>query len=443
MIRFHPPASSRRQHTASGRIPTRLLACLLALACAVAAHPATAANCDSTSKGFTPLNDLGPGFYKTTYQGGLYPGGSNQRPQAHQQKGLAAALAMTPLDTLGNPDPVNGKIVLLSIGMCNTSQEYQTFTNLANSYAQKNPKVFLLNGAQGGNSAAVIANPNAPFWANIDVMLAQAGLSRKQVQAIWFKQANAGPTQAFPDHANILLDQFRTTMNILKSRYENSRICYLSSRIYAGYASTALNPEPYAYEGGFAVKWLIEEQINGSSQLNCDPNLGAVNSPWLSWGPYLWADGLVPRSDGLTWLCSDLANDGTHPSSGGRLKVGQLLLDFLTTDATATPWFLSSSSGAEAPPPVVRVGPALPNPFTGATTVQVIVTDRCPVSVDVLGVSGRRLRSLFDGTLDTGAWNFSWDGTDSNGQAVGAGVYFLQVRGEGEPVRSVKVALAR
>lgn len=61
---------------------------------------------------------------------------------------------------------------------------------------------------------------------------------------------------------------------------------------------------------------------------------------WLAWGPYLWADGMRPRSDGLTWACSDLAADGTHPSDDGRRKVADMLLGFMNADATAREWYL-------------------------------------------------------------------------------------------------------
>jgi len=73
-------------------------------------------------------------------------------------------------------------------------------------------------------------------------------------------------------------------------------------------------------------------------------NAGAVVAPLLSWGAYLWADGTVPRSDGFTWLCSDLQADFTHPSpTSGVSKVGVELLAFFKTDATTTPWFLRSA----------------------------------------------------------------------------------------------------
>ena len=102
------------------------------------------------------------------------------------------------------------------------------------------------------------------------------------------------------------------------TRFPNLKQGFLTSRIYAGYASTPLNPEPHAYETAFADKWLIAEQIAGKSDLQ----------PWLAWGPYLWADGMKPRQDGLIWTREDLGPDGTHPSPSGQAKVAKLLLEF-------------------------------------------------------------------------------------------------------------------
>ena len=106
---------------------------------------------------------------------------------------------------------------------------------------------------------------------------------------------------------------------------------YLSSRIYAGYASANLHPEPYAYQSGFSVKWLIEDYINGNLP---------EDVPWLAWGPYLWADGTTPRSDGLIWECDDVIGDGTHPGDSGREKVAQLWLQFFKSNSTTRTWFL-------------------------------------------------------------------------------------------------------
>jgi hypothetical protein len=105
----------------------------------------------------------------------------------------------------------------------------------------------------------------------------------------------------------------------------------------------ALSPEPDAYETGFSVKWLIAGQINGDADLNYDPARGAVVAPYLSWGPYLWADGQNRRSDGFRWLASDLAEDCVHPSAAGTTKVANLLLEFFKTDSTAG-WFRNGSA---------------------------------------------------------------------------------------------------
>ena len=73
----------------------------------LAAPAARASNCAGTSTGMIPVTDLGAGLYKGV-QGGLYPGGSNVRPAAHEAAGVAIANAIVPLDTLGQPDAVGG-----------------------------------------------------------------------------------------------------------------------------------------------------------------------------------------------------------------------------------------------------------------------------------------------------------------------------------------------
>jgi len=88
-------------------------------------------------------------------------------------------------------------------------------------------------------------------------------------------------------------------------------------------------------------KWAIGDQIGGVGNLNFNPALGPVQAPWMGWGPYFWANGLMARSDGTTWSCQDLNSDGTHPApTTGDYKVAYDLLNFFKTDPTATPWFM-------------------------------------------------------------------------------------------------------
>ncbi|MEO8086689.1 MAG: T9SS type A sorting domain-containing protein [Bacteroidota bacterium] len=305
-----------------------------------------AQNCTNTSVGFPPIADLATGYWRG-FQGGLYPNGSNFRPTAHNLAGLNIAQNILPLDTAGNVDLVNGKIVWLSVGMSNTTMETQVLIPMVDTFSQKNPKLVLVDGSQGGQDIVIIDNPNAAFWNVINNRLASFGLTYKQVQVIWFKQAQKIPSDtSFATYPDSLKIKFKTALQIEKNKFPNTKLAYLSNRIYGGYATTQENPEPYAYYSGWSVKRLIEDQVNGDTSLAYTGNNPRV--PWLAWGADLWADGTTPRSDGLTWICpDDFNNDGTHPSNPvGRQKVANLLFNFFTTDSTTVPWFLNQTTTA-------------------------------------------------------------------------------------------------
>lgn len=304
-------------------------------------------DCSLTSTGNIPLPDLGAGTYQG-FEGGLYPSGSDTRPIQHETAGLAEANQVKPLDASGNVDNSHGIIGLISIGMSNATEEFasggaNSFMPQADADPSKDPQLTIVDGAQGGKDAAAWADPNNDAWTTLAQRLSVAGVSAAQVEVVWMKQALDYPMGygAFPAHAQKLQADIETILRTLKSRYPNVQITYLASRTRA-YTNdpTQLSPEPFAYETGFAVQWTIADQINGTGNLNFDASKGPVVAPYLSWGPYLWVDGTNPRSDGLTWLCSDLQTDFIQPSSTGVGKVASQLLTFFKTDPTATPWFL-------------------------------------------------------------------------------------------------------
>lgn len=302
-------------------IPIALASVVLTAAAIAPAHRAVArADCTKTSTAFEPLSDLRNGTYGG-YRGGLYNAGRNTPGPRYLKQGLAAAKLVR---------PVAGKIVVLSIGMSNTTQEWSAFMQLANADARKSPTVTLVDGAQGGQDAEAVKNPAAAFWQVVEQRLRTAGGTVAQVQVVWLKEAIAGPREQFPADAKRLQVDLEAIHGILGSRFPNLHLIYVSSRTYAGYASTQLNPEPYAYQSGFAVKWLVLDRIAGK-----------LRGPWAGWGPYLWTNGTKGRVDGLTWDCSDTRDDGTHPSETGRRKVAQLLLNFFTSDPTAKTWFVA------------------------------------------------------------------------------------------------------
>src|SRR5438874_7669568 len=126
-----------------------------------------------------PLTELGTDKYQGS-PGGLYPDGKNEPPLAHLALGLAFAKQVQPRNRVGNPD-AEGKIVLLSIGMSNTTQEFSAFMQLAQADRQKKPRLTLVDGAQGGMAAAQIcdesSNSGKRFWTTVDQRLKNAGVT--------------------------------------------------------------------------------------------------------------------------------------------------------------------------------------------------------------------------------------------------------------------------
>lgn len=63
-----------------------------------------------------------------------------------------------------------------------------------------------------------------------------------------------------------------------------------------------------------------------------------------------------------------MAADGLHPSLSGLTKYANLLLYQMTTDPTATPWFLRPGAPVNQPPTIAQAASSGANPVSGATT---------------------------------------------------------------------------
>jgi hypothetical protein len=297
------------------------IAAALAVSASVApaGRNAARADCSLTRTGLLPLTDMGSRRYRG-HRGGLYPGGVNRPSKTYLRRGVAAAKRVR---------PINGKIVLLSIGMSMASDEFSAFKRSADRDPQKNPSLTVVDGAQEGFDARRVRTQPV-FWDNADARLAAAEVSPEQVQVVWLKEAIAGEQRPFPRDARALQNDLRAIIKTMRLRYPNLKLVYVSSRSYGGYAITGLNPEPAAYDSAYAVRGVVQDRIKGK-----------LKGPWVFWGPYLWTDGLAGRNDGLVWTCEDVEEDGTHPSKSGQQKVVNLLTTFFKTDPTAKRWYVA------------------------------------------------------------------------------------------------------
>jgi hypothetical protein len=271
----------------------------------------------------TPLTDFRSGETYLGLEGGLYGGGSNIPSRVHHEAGLRAAASVR---------PINGSIVLMSIGMSNAHHEWEAFLRMVGrrqGSAWTRGSIRMINGAFGGASADVWDGRDARAYDRLrDRELAPQGVTEADVQVVWLKLTHQGARRSLPDpQADMfeLAERCGRVITALESRYPNLRQVFLSSRSYGGYRGRGGKAEPFAYEGGFAMRACILAREGKTD-------------PWVGWGPYLWAKGPTPRADGFAWQRQDFTADALHPSDSGEAKVAELIAKFFQTSAY-TSWY--------------------------------------------------------------------------------------------------------
>lgn len=325
-----------------------------------------------------PIMDMGTSTYKS-FQGGLYENETNTIPSDHLSDGIAFSSNVQRRDTNGNPSST-GKIVFVSVGESNPSAEFVNFAQAAlRNSTVNNSAISFVNGAAGGSSAcrwtvafgAPPCNPNGTneYDRVRDKVLAPLKLTEPQVQVAWIEVADRQPassgnpplcdptmsgcTNTLSTEALHNEQELGQIFQAAKTRWPNLTFAFLSSRIYGGYSTGTVSPEPYAFEYGFSTKWAIQAQINQIRTGTIDPvagNLSYSVAPWIAWAAYFWANGTNPRSDGLNWCdgqagspCNgevDFLSDGEHPVGPGLTKTTNQLMNFFLSSPVTTPWFV-------------------------------------------------------------------------------------------------------
>ena len=158
-----------------------------------------------------------------------------------------------------------------------------------------------------------------------------------------FEDLDIHPSGTFPSDMTAIQTEFEAVAQNVHTIFPNAHLMYFQSRMYSGYSTTTTDPEPYAYEIGFAMKNAIVDQLKGLASLNFDSTKGPVMAPWLGFGFYDWSNGMLGRQqDSFVYTCQDVQADGHHPSTQyGGPKRANFWLNFFKTDPTTAPWFVS------------------------------------------------------------------------------------------------------
>jgi subtilisin family serine protease len=158
-------------------------------------------------------------------------------------------------------------------------------------------------------------------------------------------------------------------------------------------------------------------------------------------------DGPLPLHMGAscqsTWLSVSLQNTTVLPNDST-----SVLLDFditglssglhydvvtFASDDPASPHVLNVSlaigdvTDVDGPPVVASALAGVPNPFNPRTELRFELAAAGQVSLVVMDLRGRRVRTLVDGVLEAGARTVSWNGLADDGRTLSGGVYLARL----------------
>jgi hypothetical protein len=102
------------------------------------------------------------------------------------------------------------------------------------------------------------------------------------------------------------------------------------------------------------------------------------------------------------------------------------LRNFISARNASVAAQLSGSSSVEQPPKIAAFA-AYPNPATAATIVNFQLDAPAFVQVNIYDARGGKVRTLVEGARDAGPHHFEWEGADTRGKLVPAGVYFISL----------------
>ena len=256
----------------------------------------------------------------------------------------------------GNPPvgvpTIDEGAVLLCIGMSQANDECggRRPEHVGGWRDQSTLPVVIVNGGIDNFDVRMIQEDPEVYWVQVDQRITEAGYTNDDVQLIWGKNATRsgveqGGSGDLLTERTVLRDDLILIQQQAEDRYPNLRAGFHSSRTYGGFCT--LNSEPFSYDTIFAIEgW--------------DSEAGAIDSSALWYrGPYLWADGINPRSgDGLIWVEEDFIDDGCHPEQSGIDKIAAMNEAFFAQLTYAVP----GSPPPPAPPPPAPPPPAPPPP---------------------------------------------------------------------------------
>jgi hypothetical protein len=123
-----------------------------------------------------------------------------------------------------------------------------------------------------------------------------------------------------------------------------------------------------------------------------------------------------------------------HPRTGTFAAVQGLGLVVSYTDTSVV---VTGTGSTDVPRPplepatALALGPILPNPSPGASSIAFALPKAGPVTLALLDASGRQVRLLARADFGAGRHSLGWDGRNESGEKVRPGVYLVRLTAMG------------
>jgi len=166
-------------------------------------------------------------------------------------------------------------------------------------------------------------------------------------------------------------------------------------------------------------------------------------------GKYIYTDYIT----GQVWA---LAYNGVDPPVNTELSINPGVgsiptfgidkdneLYFTSFDGEVYRFFESTVSVRSPAPRDGALVSVYPNPFAATATVEYATVTPGRVVLEILDVRGRRVSTLVDGNVGSGAHTIAWNGRDPAGHAQASGVYFCRLTVNGASPATERMVLVR
>ncbi len=137
--------------------------------------------------------------------------------------------------------------------------------------------------------------------------------------------------------------------------------------------------------------------------------------------------GVIGSPSEMGELISINTADGTGTMIG---STGYLDVEALAYTTTGDPLSADDNNNVNLPNQFALLQ-NFPNPFNPSTKIEFAIPVQSEVQLNIYNILGQKVKTLFEGELQAGNHNFTWNADDTNGKKLSSGIYFYELKATG------------